>query len=409
MNYISDILLIDDQIEEAYDIQKNLLKLGFNPVISKPQEITESFSMLPSVIFCDINLFGTIDDINFKSIKGILKKIYKKNTPYFFIIWTTHSSKISELEDYLHSDQEIVQPLEILSMNKNDIDSLETELNTLINRFHNDYPDFIIFSIFRDIIFKSSNDVIDFLNDLYSTKDGKFRNLLLSIAEQNYGIQNLCNNENYALATPISYFIKNNIDKNIHNDSLHSELLSLFKNIKAIPKKEIDQKIKSKINTIMHINGNVCKNIIIPGDFFKTTIKTVKELVKDNKLRKEELLLDIIKDLKNKNAVTIGLIEISADCDFANCNTMNIGKFVLAYLCPYDIVKKGTLKQCYQVFDIEYKNKSFVMIVDARFIISVNNKKILTQQKLFNIREGLFKKIRNEIYMHNSRLGTISF
>ena len=60
MNYISDILLIDDQIEEAYDIQKNLLKMGFNPVISKPQEITESFSILLNISSLNVSLISLL-------------------------------------------------------------------------------------------------------------------------------------------------------------------------------------------------------------------------------------------------------------------------------------------------------------------------------------------------------------
>ena len=319
MNYISDILLIDDQIEEAYEIQKNFLKMGFNPVISKPQEITESFSMSPSIIFCDIYLLGTDDDINFKLIKGILKKIYKKNTPYILILWTSHSDKITELENCIRADREIIQPLEITSMDKNNISVIENNLKTLLDRINFEYPDFTVFAIFKYIISKANNDTVDLLNNLYNIKEGKFINLLVSIAEQSIGEKNIKGNEACALSTPISYFIKNSIDKNIYKKELHSDLINIFKNVVHMPKNDLDQKLKAKINTVMHINMNTQDNITIPGDYIKTNISTIRKLLGNKKKTKKILLEKITRS--NIPIFNYGNMQICI------CIFMSTGKF----------------------------------------------------------------------------------
>ena len=88
---------------------------------------------------------------------------------------------------------------------------------------------------------------------------------------------------------------------------------------------------------------------------------------------------------------------------------MGICKYAFAYLCPPESFTKDKLPRYYQSIDIEYNKKIYKLIVDARFIISSNHNDIKSCKKLFNIRESLFKKIRQDIYVQNSRLGTISF
>ncbi len=408
MNYILDILLIDDQLEEAYDIQKNLLKEGYNPAISLPQDITESYPVEPSIVFCDINLHGDNDDLNQKTILGLLKKIYKKNTPYIFIAWTSHPEKLDRLKNYLEDDPKVFKPIKYLSIDKESFKNEEFTLIALLEDLYKSFPNFITHIMLRHVISKSNYDAIFLLNKLYNLENVDFRKLILSIVSVNIGEQNLSKNEYIGLTTPISYFVKDRIERNIYDQALRTDIITLLNETKPLGN-QLNQALKAKINTIMHINTNIQDNITIPGDFVKTKINTIKELLGNKKITKKIILEKILKKGALTSTCQLGLIEISADCDFANCKTMGICKYALAYLCPPEIVKKDKLAECFQSFDIEYNKKLYKLIVDARFLISSNHNDIRSSAKLFSIRESLFKKIRQDVYIQNSRIGTISF
>ena len=409
MNYVSEVLLIDDQIDEAYPLMKQFINNGYNPLFVLPQDITDNMPFIPALVCCDINLLGPDPELNHKTINGILKKIFKEKIPYIFVAWTSHSEKLNELKEYLQNDSELIKPLEYISIDKNEFEQDNSILNIELQRIYDNNPDFTIFSMVKSLISKSKKDSINLLNKLYNIKDTEFRRLLLSIAQLNIGDTVLKNNVGIGLSAPIAYFLKDSVENNVYENSWENDFSKLFNNINPIPSKDLNVTLKASLNSYMHINRQANSDVIMPGDFIEIKIDKIRILLKNNKLKKGEVIEKLIKDGNYKNQCKIGLLEISADCDFSNNKTLGVCKFVFAYLIPAHQAKINNLPECFKRTHIQYNNQTYVLFVDARFLVSIHKTNLNSEKKLFNVRESLIKSFRQHIYSHNNRIGTISF
>lgn len=409
MNYLTDVLIIDDQLTEANDLQELFVKNGYFPVIVKPEWITNNFSLSPQIVCCDINLLGgNNDEANFKLIQGTLKKIFKQPTTYIFIAWTSHKSKLQALKEHLSADVSLVQPVGFLSMGKNEFRSKPNKLKILINNMLKENIGLKICLIWNSIIRHANNMSLITLTDLSLSTGVELQQLLYDLAAQNFGV-NVPKNETASLIIPINLILKDNVEKNIALSPFSKELSKIFKNMGPTAKKSISEDLKAKVNAIMHISMQNGVNKIVPGDFIKIDASFLRKKLKYPKLNIIDLLGKTIKTSANESQVILGMVEITADCDFSNCKTAGVHKFAFAYLVPLSIFSKADEYHNKNTnITVEYQSQKYQMIVDCRFILAFKANE-LKNQKLFNIRDGLLTSYRKNIYDHNSRIGTISF
>lgn len=409
MNYLNDTLIIDDQVDEAYELSELFAQGGSYPIILKPEHVSRELAIIPKLVCCDINLSGTDDDQNFKTIAGLLKKIYPENKKgiYIFIAWTSHKNKLKALKRYIQADAEIYQPLDFIAIGKEDYKNDPQKLERKINSILRNMLGLKACLIWNNIIREANNETFINLSNL--AKDTKIDLLTLmgGLACVNLG-ENRKNDETIAITKPLSYILRDNIEKKIiYSDSQKK----LDKILKKMPEKPLDlcyDEIKSKTNSILHINSTTHHSKIIPGDVIKISDNELKSLLK--KTPPSKLKEDLIKGTENQNSVELGLLEITADCDYSNIKTYNINKFALVYLIPYTKAKSLN-KDYYKHTQIKimYNEEVYYLIIDCRYIFSIIPRKTFVKNRLFSLRENLFTSFRQHIYAYNSRIGTISF
>lgn len=179
MNYLNDTLIIDDQVDEAYELSELFAQGGSYPIILKPEHVSRELAIIPKLVCCDINLSGTDDDQNFKTIAGLLKKIYPENKKgiYIFIAWTSHKNKLKALKRYIQADAEIYQPLDFIAIGKEDYKNDPQKLERKINSILRNMLGLKACLIWNNIIREANNETFINLSNL--AKDTKIDLLTL--------------------------------------------------------------------------------------------------------------------------------------------------------------------------------------------------------------------------------------
>ena len=407
MNYLGDILIIDDEVEEAYNLSELFAKMECIPIILKPEHISSDLMMLPKIVCCDINLHGTDDTQNFKTIAGLLKKIYTndKKGLYIFVAWTSHKDKLDALKNYIKADADVHQPLDFLAMGKDEYINNPQKLKTKIDSIFKNNQGLKACLLWNNIIREANDETIASLSNLASKTQVDLLALLDGLANANFGKKKI-KDETTAIIKPISYILRDNIERKLICSPHQKQLKRILKKIPN--NSNLSDIVKSNTNSILHISSNVTHNKMIPGDVIKISDKELKSV-----FRKEvslELKTDIIKKGESVNSIEFALLEITPDCDYSNVKTHNVNKFALTYLIPSG--KESKLDNEYYKrtkIKIIYKEMEYMFVVDCRYIFSIIPKKNFIKNRIFSLRENLFTSFRQQIYSYNSRIGTISF
>lgn len=410
MNYFNDTLIIDDQVEEAYELSELFAQGGSYPIILKPEHVSTKLAIVPKLVCCDINLSGTDDDQNFKIIAGLLKRIYTENKKgiYIFIAWTSHKDKLKALKEFIQADAEIYQPLDFIAIGKEDYKNNPQKLERKINSIFKNMLGLKACLMWNSIIREANNETFINLSNLAKDTHIDLLTLLGGLACANLG-NNRRKDETVAITKPLSYILRDNIEKKLIYSDSQKKLDAI---LKKMPEKSFDlcnEEAKSKTNSILHINSTTRHSKIIPGDVVKISDKELKSLLK--KTPPLELKKELIKGTENTDNIELGLLEITADCDYSNIKTHNISKFALTYLIPCAKAKKDLNNDYYKHTKIKimYNKEAYYLIVDCRYIFSIIPKKTFVKNRLFSLRENLFTSFRQQIYAYNSRIGAISF
>ncbi|MDY4841984.1 MAG: hypothetical protein SO314_06445 [Alphaproteobacteria bacterium] len=409
MNYFNDTLIIDDQVEEAYELSELFAQRGSNPIILKPEHVSRELAIIPKLVCCDINLNGTDDDQNFKTIAGLLKKIYSENKKgiYIFIAWTSHKNKLKALKKFIQADVEICQPLDFIAMGKEDYKDNPQKLERKINSILKNKLGLKACLIWNSIIREANNETFINLSNLAKDTNIDLLTLFGGLASVNLG-ENRKKDETIAITKPLSYILRDNIEKKLIYSDSQKKLDAILQKMPESPLELCNDEIKSKTNSILHINSATRHSKIIPGDVIKISDKELKSLLKNTPPSK--LKEDLIKGTENPDNVELALLEITPDCDYSNIKTYNVNKFALTYLIPNSKTKKLD-KEYYKHTKIKfmYNGEEYIFIVDCRYIFSIIPKKKLIKDRIFSLRENLFTSFRQYVYTYNSRIGTISF
>ncbi|WP_372519648.1 hypothetical protein [Candidatus Ruminimicrobiellum ovillum] len=409
MDYLSDILIIDDNLEEAYDLAGGFAKNKCVSIILKPEDVNDELNFIPKIICCDIKLTTSGDDVaNYKLILNLLKKIFSKNKgTYLFVAWTRNKNEFDALKKYIEADKEVNQPVSFLSLDKDEFKDQPSKLKIKLNKNLDSKKGLKALLIWNEIIKEANNKTLNKLFVLSKETETDLLSLLYYLAKANLG-KKINDNEIVALIKPINYILRDNIDKELIQEETKKFFRNIFKDIKA--EGRLLETIEVKTNSILHINTNIKHKNVIPGDVVEYSAKKLKRLFafskKDENIKNENPVVSLIK----KSAIC-GLLEVTADCDFSNEKTNDISKFVPVYLIPKDKCSNNLRNKDYfrnTNLEIEYNNQFYVFLVDCRYIFSMKSNS-LYKNKLFSIRENLFTSYRQQVYSYNSRIGTISF
>lgn len=408
MAILKNVLIIDDQLDEVDDIREAFLQNNYIPVVVDPAE-SNKVLYTPDIICCDINLSATNKEQNFKTIAGILKKIFKHNKLYIFVAWTNKSDLFSELEAYLSADTSIIQPLKYICFSKENFDlhCFEEKLGTL----YNENKGLISLYDWNEIVLDSLDNLTYNICSIAKDNSCSIQNILSSLGEKTAG-KHFLENKTKTICTFLHLLLEDEIDSTIKflNDASEK-----FNDIDGTS--ESTNIPAEKLNSALLFSKNTSTSLEV-GDFIRldsscfmkirhfierNTRKQIKKDIKDNIQKIDGLDID---------KCTWGLINITADCDYSN-KKQGVDKFVFACIAKYNhadektrIVSPSLIM--YRFYDKE-TDENKALIIHSKYIFGgcLNNLKNCT--KYFRIRKQLLISIRQQIYAYNSRIGTISF
>ena len=410
MAILKNVLIIDDQLDEVGDIQEAFLQNNYIPVVVDPVEANK-VSYTPDIICCDINLSATNKEQNFKTIAGILKKIFKHNKIYIFVAWTNNSDLFSELETYLSADTNIIQPLKYICFSKEtfDLHCFEEKLGKL----YIENKGLISLYDWNEIVLDSLDNLIYNICSIAKDNSCSIQNILSSLGEKTAG-KHFLENKTKTICTFLHLLLEDEIDSTI---KFLDDASGKFNDIDEssgptnIP--------AEKLNSALLFSKNTSKTLDV-GDFIqidRNLYKKIKPFISSN--TRKDIKDEILKNISGLQGFGLsksiwGVINITADCDYSN-KKQGIDKFVLACIAKYDDVPNEKKVRTntpslimYRFYDKETRENK-ALIIHSKYIFGAYLEDIKNYTKYFNIRKQFLTSIRQQIYSYNSRIGTISF
>lgn len=465
---LKDIVVIDDNSEDLEAIVKALRKanqfvisfLYNNDHESPTMNMLRSCSKSEKIIRCiitDINLVegSTYDPQNAAKhlADNVLGEFITSETKsYILFVWTskdneTEFNKFKEtLNDTLQKNG-IKQPLNIVKISKNECKNGETyDSDKIMSFIENAMTDDANKAILQLIDWEkkcemATAETIETLINFENTSHVLYK-LLRELGGKN------ALNEPEQIVNILLLLLKDNLNKLASGKNIRTLWEDLFKNIDE--KLELNNEEKAQINAILHIDRNLQhSDIICPGDFFELCDSNIlnycffsamnnspKDFYFDKCFILNPNLSNELKAKKNEkkkeilNSFKMGLLEISAECDFAqNKKVSNL--YVLSFMVPkieeYEFIRylnnkknedkrTGVPASISDPLLIEYGNMLYYLFIDAKYIFSLNSNFINAKydlnhkrlEKIFRLRESYLQNWIQFVANYNSRIGTIS-
>lgn len=411
---LSNVLIIDDRIDETTNIREAFLQKGYSPLVVQPEEIDLNFSYVPDIICCDIDLGGTNDTQNFTIICGLLKKIIKFNKLYFFIAWTTNEDLFNNLIEHLSKDQELIKPIQNLLFSKQDFDVnyLEEQLKEIYDNNKGleslyDWKDIIISSVYKQLYS---------LQKVAEENNCSIQHILFSLGEKTNGKKNFLKNKILSTCTFLHLLLEDSVDSTIKLKAKTEQNL-LFKDIeKPLTSANIPEE---ELNSLLIIS-EASPQILDVGDFILFDESLYRKVIKTNiiTIKHRKKIQRSIMDKNNINGITLikqnciwGIVNITAVCDLSNLK-QGVNKFVLACIIEYSDVDKEKYRiksPSFIVYRFKQDGKNKILVINSKYIFGIDSKCVENCKKIFKIRKQFVDSIRQQVYSYNSRIGTISF
>lgn len=409
MENLKNVLIIDDQLDEVEDIRKAFLQNKYIPVVVTPVE-SKSISYMPDILCCDINLSATNKEQNFKTIAGILKKIFRHDKLYIFIAWTRNSDTFIALKEHLSKDNDIVQPIKYICFDKETF-NLQIFEKELI-KIYDENKGLISLYDWNHIVIDSLDKLPYNIRLMAQDNKCSIQEILFSLGKKTAG-EHFTENKVKTVCTFLHLLLEDEIDTTIKslNDTLEN-----FSDLKEVTTS--DTIPIEKLNSALLFSKNTSTSLDV-GDFIqldhrcfmkirhfieRNTRKQIKKDIKDNIHKIDGLDID---------KCIWGIVNITADCDHSN-KKQGIDKFVFACIVKYGHADENKVKVSspslimYRFYDKESaENKA--LIIHSKYIFGACLKNFKNYTKYFRIRKQLLISIRQQVYAYNSRIGTISF
>lgn len=409
MAILKNVLIIDDQLDEVENIRNAFLQYKYVPVIIEPTEYS-NISFIPDIVCCDINLIGQNKDQNFKTIAGILKKIFSHNKLYIFIAWTNNSDTFTELQEYLSKDQDLLQPIKYICFEKIDFNLSIFEKKLV--EIYDENKGLISLYDWNNIVVNSLDKLPYNIRSMAQNNNCSIQDILFSLGEKTAG-QHFSENKSQTICTFLHLLLEDEIDSTIKSLRDTCENFNDMTEIQKTASIPIE-----KLNSSLLFSENISSSLEI-GDFIQLDRKCfikIRHFIERGS--REQIKKDMTNNIQGITGLDIdkcvcGLINITADCDYSN-KKQGIDKFVFACIAKYDSINESKFKIntpsliMYRFYD-KKSGENKALIINAKYILGACLRNLIGCEKYFRIRKQLLTSIRQQVYAYNSRIGTISF
>lgn len=432
MKNLSNVIIIDDVLEETDALRNEFIKGGCVPLILDVNNAIPTYQELPFVprIICsDIKIIaGASDEQNYRQIADIISTLVLTNTVYVFIAWTSNPTEFEKLKAYLEHSKELnrKQPIQFLCLDKNNF--TVNILNSKIQEIDKD-----VYSLFywKRLVSQAAEQTLDNLYVLSKyAQDTTIGTILNSLAQVSVGEDHIHGNEPKIIIEQLHYLLADTCNQTILSNSSSNTIFS-----SAIHgARSINGDLKPVLNTMLIIDTSKNNSrFVFPGDFRRiNSWKFVKLFLQNNpvlkdkiglffksaKLRKQELLYGYLVNKTDAqmqkidniiNKVIFGVIDITAGCDFAN-GKEGLHKIVFSFLMPkVDGLKIKTSGSIISK-EISLDDNKYTLIIDAKYLSGITARDITKNTShLFRIREMSINDVRQKVLFYNARIGTSTF
>ncbi len=432
MKNLSNVIIIDDSLEEVEELRNEFIKGGCVPLILDANNAIPAYSELPFVprIICsDIKIIaGANDEQNYRQIADFINDLVLEDTAYIFIAWTSNPTKFEALKTYLENNEGLKQkqPIQFLCLDKNTF--TVDILNSKIQEIDKD-----IYSLFywKRLVAQAAEQTLDNLYILSKhNQDTTIGTILNSLAQVSVSEERIHGSEPKIIIEQLHYLLADTCNQTIlSNSSSNTIFCSAIQGAMSI-----NDDLKPVLNTMLIIDTSENNSrFVFPGDFRRiNSRKFIKLFLQNNpalkdkiglffksaKLRKQELLYGYLgnknDDQKQKidniiNKVIFGVIDITAGCDFSN-GKEGLHKIVFSFLVPkVDGLKIKTSGSIISK-EISLDDYKYTLIIDAKYLSGISARDITKNTShLFRIREMSINDVRQKVLFHNARIGTSTF
>lgn len=425
---ISNVLIIDDQIEETVRLQESFNNHGISCLYINPVSLTNDYqlSFIPDIVCCDIKLFNGNDNDNYTKICDILTQLLPENSFYVFVAWTSNKNLFGELkgkmqqERYLSSSR---QPVEYFCWKKS-----RCTYEMLAKKFNKIKPTTQLLFYWKTIIKQSATGTANQLVELSKIQKTDLKRILTSLAINEVGKKHLDDSKHLAITEQLHSLLLDVSNKVIISDQKYNTLCSNSINKKT---KEVNKKVASSLNSALFVDFSCDKLERIPaGDFRELNIRKYKDFLKFTgqgetqlKAQKKKLFEQYFCNSGKLQQAAINkamqtsklcLLDITAGCDCAQ-KKEGFHKVVITYLVPLSFGlkirdKKTNIPDSVNIKNIYFNSCENLMIIDAKYLMGLKQDELgMISKRLFRIREHMLNSIRQNVYAYNSRIGTSTF
>lgn len=439
MFFYPSITLIDNEEEELDRLSQSFVSAGIPclPVIYDEKDGLKNRTLPPSygsrIIFLDLNLSSSANQEPKVMVAPIAETLgsLKIEGPYLLVFWSKHTDKVDEVMKLLvERFPEVQLPVSHSSIEKHNYISNPKALKTKIRELIVYDPFFNAIRGIEDLFVSSALSVSTELYQLaHRNSGGKtpvevMKELLTVVSHEAAGAKNAGVDALKSLVDGLSPLVADHLLRKSADCDLEGTLT------KALPglvgdTPTLEDKMTAKLNSNFHIDIGEQKNIWGQGMFRKIKEQYLKDTGKFRDIKKT-LFSGIINYNKSLHGMsredsvekfiadsTIGLIEISPDCDHAQQH-ISVHHFVAGVLVPDGIsdlkMTKGTRPHIYEFPVLWYNDTKYSLILNFRFQIGLTKScRYLENSVLFRIREQIWREVSIQAAQYASRPGIIKF
>lgn len=478
MKDICNAVVIDDDQEHVFAVA-NALSLNGIPTFPihfkdpvNAYKLCEGVSQShPRIVIIDIQIVPGVSttptNSDYANIVSCVEKLVGKlKGPYILLAWSDKKEHFSELKDYIlkyinSGGTTLNQPyfFELIDKTECKVDGESFCFKKIFSKFSMHLNEEKSVKALLTWERKVSNAAIDTINNVIAESGEELQQVLLSLGIGVAG-KHLRETKSIALNEALLYILK---DKLNLLSVIDPSLVDAWNEAIIIENDpQLTNELRSKLNSMLHIDNNIVGEFTCPGDFWLADSKVGEnELLKgvcnsrddinsllekfrhdvfiykdyeeyasiNSKIRQcedEDKKTELVDTLKKSfvepmnstiNSSKLAAIEISPMCDFSNKKkavvTVVLGLFIALDKMSENVTLKDRSDSLI-ITPILMEGAPYFLIVSAKYVTSITVKRLSVLEsnylkKKFRIRESLLQSWIHKITSYNSRIGTVSY
>lgn len=407
-DYISSVLIIDDQPEEVAGLEEVLKSNDVLYTFCDPNNLPDSTYRNRQIIFCDLYLSATATEVegHISELRKILKRVVGKEFgSYGIVLWTNHLQHIDLVKERISRDGSAYSlPLFIIGLDKAGYskDGFSNIFEDLSKKLADDKAAHFFLN-WRESISEYADKTLAKIYSLvpdFENQEAKLSYVLYLLAA-NYSGKPIDGEKKYEGMYHDAYKAFDEILYSELSDCAKSGFCDVFNDTTPNPWKDNPAEglsIVSKLNDRLLIeHDDIDHDSIVPGNVYLVCDKDSELIISE----------------APENAINIA-IELTPPCDFSQSKkklSRLVGGFILS---PVDAAKWKSIKADYKgernypIWPVEIEGKIGLICFDFRFLSSASDAVLNDDKKfklLFKVNHKLFSDILQKFSSHAARLG----